>query len=205
MIGYLKGKIEDIELINNIVALVTIETAGIGFEILAPAKLFNHWNLCKEETIIYTQLISRETEQVIYGFSNRDDKAIFNNLLALSGIGPKIALAVLTSYDANTFIEIIIAEDQNALSKIPGIGKKNATRLVLELKPKFEQKYANAINLTDTKNDKLFTAYDQVYAVLKEIGYSNDEIKNALALAYNSKIADSAEELVNFCLRSLAN
>ncbi len=205
MIGYLKGKIEDIELINNIVALVTVETAGIGFEILAPAKLFNHWNLCKEETIIYTQLISRETEQVIYGFSNRDDKAIFNNLLALSGIGPKIALAVLTSYDANTFIEIIIAEDQNALSKIPGIGKKNATRLILELKPKFEQKYANAINLTDTKNDKLFTVYDQVYAVLKEIGYSNDEIKNSLALAYNSKIADSAEELVNFCLRSLAN
>ncbi len=205
MIGYLKGKIEDIELLNNIVALVTVETAGIGFEIFVPAKLFNHWNLCKEETIIYTQLISRETEQVIYGFSNRDDKAIFNNLLALSGIGPKIALAVLTSYDANTFIEIIIAEDQNALSKIPGIGKKNATRLILELKPKFEQKYANAINLTDTKNDKLFTVYDQVYAVLKEIGYSNDEIKNSLALAYNSKIADSAEELVNFCLRSLAN
>ncbi len=205
MIGYLKGRIEDIMLLNNSVAQLVIETNNIGFEVLCPAKLYNHFSGIKNETIVYTQLIMRETDQVIYGFDTKTDKEMFNNLLSLSGIGPKIALAVLNSYDAKTFIEIIIDENMNALSKISGIGKKNASRLVLELKPKFEQKYADGIDLTDTKNDKLFTAYDEVYSALKGIGYSNDEIKSSLSRAYADNVNDVTEELVTYCLKSLAN
>lgn len=176
MIGYLKGKIIDknektvIILINN-----------VGYTLFIPEKEINFIKIDSENEF-YTELIVRENEMTLYGFLTRDEKEMFNLLNEVSGIGPKSSIAIISFMEINSFSKAVINEDLNLLIKLPGVGKKTAQRIILDIKEKLVKRgpFGDGKNSEDdypqVQNGKLTDVFD----TLEALGYSNREILKLL-------------------------
>ncbi len=112
---------------------LVVEVCGVGYEVLVPTSLYSS---CRpgEEVQIYTVYYQKEDDVGLYGFANLEEKRLFRALLKISGIGPKTALAVLSTLGAEGFLQALEKEDIKALSRVPGIGKKGASRIILEMR-----------------------------------------------------------------------
>ena len=130
MIAYLKGKII-YKTLNHLV----LEVNGVGYQIFVGENFLNELRL-DTETEIYIHHVVREDASDLYGFKTREDKDLFEILLTVSGVGPKSGLGVLSLSSAGDIKEAIVRGDANLLTKVSGIGKKTAERIVLELKNK---------------------------------------------------------------------
>lgn len=165
MYSYFKGKVTNIYP-NNVSILVN----NIGYEI----------NVCNPYTFIidkdytlYTYLIVREDEMSLYGFLNENEKLMFKQLISVKGIGPKTALAILSSADISSLKSSIINEDFDYLQKFPKIGKKAASQIVLDLKSKFEN---------EDLDNNLHSNNDDVIEALLSLGYNKKEIIKLIKL-----------------------
>ena len=172
MIYSLKGKIilkED--------SFVIIEAAGVGYQVYPPSPLITEQLTLHTETQLFTYHHIREDNQQLFGFSSQEDRQVFTTLISLSGVGPKVALKILSSLSLPDLNQAIITEDITTLTQIPGVGKKMAERIARELKDKIitcsPHSGAPPINKLD---QDLITA-------LKTLGYSQDEVKSALKKA----------------------
>ena len=175
MISYIKGEI----LYNNGDSLV-VENNGIGYEIIVPA--FSAQKLCAQKGIVtvFTYMSVREDGITLFGFASREEKNIYEKLISVSGIGPKAAVSILSVLTTSQLITAIVSGDAAALSRAPGIGKKTAQRVILELKDKIvnediTEAFAmdNDIVLTDgiTINDDRSEAVE----ALTSLGYTRSE------------------------------
>ena len=129
MIGYIKGVIEEIE--ENSILL---DHGGMGFRINMPAALLDRNAHKGDQVKIYTHLQVKEDDMQLYGFYTRDDLEVFRLLLNVSGIGPKGAMNILSVISADNLRFAVLSDDAAAIAKAPGIGKKTAQKLILELK-----------------------------------------------------------------------
>jgi Holliday junction DNA helicase RuvA len=129
MIGRLRGQI-----IAKHPPQVLIDVGGVGYEVEAPMSTFYDLPQVGEPVTLITHLLVREDAHVLYGFLREQDRALFRNLLKVTGVGAKMALAILSGMDAQRFAQCVEQEDLTALSRLPGIGKKTAQRLVMEMK-----------------------------------------------------------------------
>ena len=129
MIGRLRGQI-----IAKHPPQVLIEVGGVGYEVEAPMSTFYDLPQVGEPVTLITHLLVREDAHVLYGFLREQDRALFRNLLKVTGVGAKMALAILSGMDAQRFAQCVEQEDLTALSRLPGIGRKTAQRLVMEMK-----------------------------------------------------------------------
>lgn len=176
-----------------------INCGGIGFEIFTNSAALSR--LKKDsEAKFYTTLIVREDALTLFGFLTREEKSIFEKLITVSGVGPKLALALLSGLSASEIAVSIVTGDDKSLSKISGIGKKTAQRIILELRNSID----NA-QLTDIQGSVIFkpeekTASDAV-AVLIEMGFSPADSAAAVALIKAEGV--SAEQMVMKALRTL--
>lgn len=186
MITQLRGIIIEKEA-NNIV----IDVAGVGYRIELATKDLSNIGQDGSEVTIQTYLHVRDDSWQLFGFSDAEEKRIFEKLIAINGIGPKLALSILSSYSIDDFKNAIAGEDADFLASVPRLGSKNAKRIILELKGKL---------LTDD----IYQAphYIEAKQALKNLGYSNAEINKALSSCDDEK---NAEGLVKTALRSLAN
>ena len=130
MIASVRGEVIDIALDHAV-----IEAAGVGYKIMATPATLSTLRRGTESRLI-TAMIMREDSQTLYGFADSDARDLFNVLLGVSGVGPKIALATLAVYDAPTLRQALADGDVTALTRVPGIGKRGAERMVLELRDK---------------------------------------------------------------------
>ena len=130
MIASVRGEVIDIALDH-----VVIEAAGVGYKIMATPATLSTLRRGVESRLI-TAMIVREDSQTLYGFADSDARDLFNTLLGVSGVGPKIALATLAVYDAPALRQALADGDVTALTRVPGIGKRGAERMVLELRDK---------------------------------------------------------------------
>jgi Holliday junction DNA helicase RuvA len=187
MIAKLKGII-----LEKAPSSVVVATGGIGFEVLISGRTFEKLPGKGEvvELDIYTHV--REDEIRLVGFFDSDDKEIFLKLLAVSGISIKIALSTLTIYGYQELRRIIVSRDIDMVKRVPGIGKKLAERLILELKDKFDEEEMIAVEAAghSLKGDKLF----EVRQALKTLGYNSREISKALAKLKPEDVEDSKIE-----------
>ena len=133
MIGRLRG-----EIVAKHPPQVLIDVGGVGYEVEAPMSTFYDLPPVGEQVLLITHLVVREDAQVLYGFLREGDRALFRNLLKVSGVGAKLALAILSGMDAQRFAACVEQEDVTALSRLPGIGKKTAQRLVVEMKDRID-------------------------------------------------------------------
>nr|WP_306310484.1 Holliday junction branch migration protein RuvA [Xenorhabdus aichiensis] len=118
--------------------LVLLETNGVGYEVHMPMTCFYELPEIGQEAILFTQFIVREDAQLLYGFNDKQERALFRELIKVNGVGPKLALAILSGMSAQQFVTAIEQEAITSLIKLPGVGKKTAERLVVEMKDRFK-------------------------------------------------------------------
>lgn len=131
MIGSLRGK-----LLEKNPPEILIEVSGVGYEVLMPMTSFYELPEVGCEAFIYTSLVVREDAQLLFGFTSKEARFLFRELVKVSGIGPKTALAVLSSMTPAEFVKAVRDEETSAIVRVPGIGKKTAERLVIDIKDK---------------------------------------------------------------------
>lgn len=133
MIAYIKGEVAWIE-----EERIVLESGNIGYNIMMPASSFDTQDLVGKEVKIYTHLNVREDAMQLYGFFNLDELKTFRLLLGVNGIGPKAALGILSGLTTDELRFAVLSDDVKTISKAPGIGKKTAQKLILELKDKID-------------------------------------------------------------------
>ncbi len=128
MIGRLRGQL----LLKRPPALL-VEAGGVGYELEAPMSTFYNLPAVGDEIVLHTHLLVREDAHILYGFTTENDRALFRALLKVNGVGARMALAILSGMDAATFTHTIQIGDAARLTRLPGIGKKTAERLIIEM------------------------------------------------------------------------
>lgn len=172
MIAFLKGR-----LAAKTESSVVIDVGGVGYAVGMSAHSLSGMPAVGEPVQVYTYLLVREDALTLYGFANMAEKALFERLISVSGVGPKVALAALSSYTTEALSNAIIASDTTAVSRIPGIGKKTAQRIILELQGTLES--------ASQQQDDLFAAGNAqaVKAATEDLlamGFSSAEAEVAL-------------------------
>ncbi|HHV65827.1 MAG TPA: Holliday junction branch migration protein RuvA [Peptococcaceae bacterium] len=192
MIGMLRGTVWSKE--KNAEKII-LDVGGIGYVLHVPDGLFAGLTQ-GEERVFYTHLLVREDDLILFGFDSAEEKDLFIQLLGVSGIGPKAALAILSTYSVQQVITAILQEDVSQLTKVPGIGGKTAKRLILELKEKIKEV---EIGPTGAAADFADEAFDTLLA----LGFSRNEARETLAKV-QAKGIKVTEDQVKEALRLLA-
>ena len=173
MIGYLKGVISHI-FVNS----CFIDVHGVGYRTYAPASTLD--TLCVgQEAMLYTYMSVREDAIVLYGFATQDEYDLFMLLIGVNGVGPKVALGILSAGTADSFRLAVHQKDIKSLTKMPGIGKKTAERIVLELQDKIgpvASEDAGAADLGNSAAPGLPDILAETLAALTSLGYSEQEV-----------------------------
>lgn len=177
MIAYIKGQLTTIEDTS-----ILIEAGGLGYEVLCPNP-FRFQESINEEVKVYTYHYVREDQQTLFGFKKKEDKQLFAQLLNVSGIGPKGALAILGTVSVPEFVSAIEQEDDKYLTKFPGVGKKTARQMILDLKGKLvvwlpDEKNEDTIFYSDgLTTQKKRERIEDASEALKALGYTEKEVK----------------------------
>jgi holliday junction DNA helicase RuvA len=195
MIGSLRGRIS-----SKTPPQLTVEVGGIGYELEAPMSTFFHLPAVGQDVRLLTHFVVREDAQLLYGFATEDERRLFRSLLKVSGIGPKIALALLSGISVEAFIMCVQNEDVAALVRVPGIGRKTAERLLVEmrdrLKPAGEGDSA-AVRVSPGASPEA-----EAFGALVALGYRPAEATRLLKAAGPG--THSTEDLIRRALQSAA-
>ena len=183
MIATLRGEITQIE----DTALI-LEVGGVGMRVFAPAPLRTRLKV-GEVAFLYTHLVVREDALTLYGFESQADRDLFNLLLGVDGVGPKVALSVLSTLTLDAVQRAIFAEEADLLSRVPGVGKKTAQKIALHLKDKLKPSDALAHVAAMTDFDS------EVLAALTALGYSVVEAQAAIQSLPKDAPTDVEERL----------
>ena len=181
MIGYVKGILEEAD-----DQCIIVDNHGIGYRIFVPGSVFSGAIPIGQEVKIYTYLNVKEDAMQLYGFWNKDDLQMFRLLLGVNGIGPKAALGVLAGLTSDELRFAVLSDDVKALSKAPGIGKKTAQKLILELKDKlkledaFEKKLAHEQEAAVLAGADFHDGRQEAVEALTALGYSSSEALKAV-------------------------
>ncbi len=193
MIAYINGKLDTVTETTAIV-----EANGVGYEIIC-ANPFKFQDQLGEQVRIFTYHYIREDAQTLYGFSKVDEKSLFARILNVSGIGPKGALSIVATAGVQDFVVAIEEEDEKFLTSFPGVGKKTARQMILDLKGKLTIEFDVSANVADAKTVKVTTdqikALDETVEVLKSLGYSDREIKQ-ISPKLKEEASKNTDELV---------
>jgi len=194
MIGMLRGTVWTTEGDK-----LVLDLNGIGYLLNVPARCLIQLKQGKEE-VFYTHLIVREDDLILFGFQSREEKDLFIQLLGVSGVGPKAALAILSAFSVNQIKTAIIKEDYVFLTEVPGIGAKTAKRLILELKEKIKD---TVIPAESGESVVLSGLADEALETLLTLGFSRNEIRQVLS-RIDEKDVHGTEERIKEALRLLA-
>ena len=196
MIGRLKGIIVD----KNAPQII-IDINGLGYEVETPLSTFCRLRLGETE-VLWTHLVVREDAQLLYGFSEKEERALFRLLLKVSGIGPKVALALLSGMETNAFLRCIESEDISTLTKIPGVGKKTAERLMIELRDRIKELMPHsAIPSERLTLTSPLSPVAEAEQALMALGYKPLEAQKAVALVKNQY--DDTAGLIRAALKAM--
>lgn len=180
---------------------IALENNGIGYEINVSSQTMNSFEFENEPVKLFTYLVVREDEMSLYGFSCVEEKNMFLQLISVSGIGPKMAIGILSEISLSGLMSAIASEDLKTLCKIKGLGKKTAERLVLELKDKVNPMEAIAISAFSNENFVDEQIVDDAVATLNGLGISKNE---AYKLVKEVATKDmSLEEIITKVLRGM--
>lgn len=204
MITHLSGT-----LVEKQAPQLVIDVQGVGYEIDAPMTTFYKLPEIGSSVHLFIHLVIREDAHILYGFATRDERTLFRSLIKVNGVGPKVALAILSGMDASQFVRCITTHDVPALTRIPGIGKKTAERLVVEMQDRLPTTINTALNATDTvKSAKisyavppLQNAIAEAEAALISLGYKPQEAAKAINAIDTEGL--KSEEIIRQSLKNM--
>jgi Holliday junction DNA helicase RuvA len=195
MIGHLRGR-----LLRNAPPALIVDVNGVGYELEAPMSTFYRLPEIGSEVELATHLLVREDAHLLYGFATEDERRLFRDLLRVTGIGPKIGLALLSGIDVDTFMRCVEAQDVDALTRIPGIGRKTAERLLVEMRDRIRA--LGQMPASAPKPGDIAGARAEAYAALVALGYRPAEV-NRLLQGVDPEGAGT-EELIRRALQAAA-
>lgn len=199
MIGYLRGV-----LLDKQPPFITLVVNGVGYELEVPMSTLFQLPEQGKELELHTHLVVREDAQLLFGFYSKRDRLMFRELIRLNGVGPKLALALMSGMSANELIACVHAEDTARLMKVPGVGKKTAERLLVELKGRFKdwdnggmptslpEQAASSVKGSSAEQDAL--------SALISLGYKPAEASRSIRAVFAEGL--SSEELIRRALQS---
>ncbi|MGN0252171.1 MAG: Holliday junction branch migration protein RuvA [Oliverpabstia sp.] len=202
MIGYIRGILDEADEQS-----VIIDNHGIGYRIFVPSSAFSGALPIGKEVKIYTYLSVKEDAIQLYGFLTRDDLRMFRMLLGVNGIGPKAGLGILSALTADELRFAVLADDASSIAKAPGVGKKTAQKLILELKDKlnledaFEQKLANQA-ARDTSAVDTGSQVQEAVQALTALGYPGTEALRAVKKVEGAE-SMTVEEILKAALKKM--
>lgn len=181
-----------------------LEVGGVGYELEAPMSTFYALPALGEPVRLLTHLVVREDAHVLYGFASAQERTLFRHLLKVSGVGPRIALAILSGVTAAAFAQAVRAEDAAILTRIPGVGRKIAERLIVEMRDRLEGPVvAGTASGASAHAQRLAPgAQAEAYGALLALGYRPPEATRLLQGLGAERDALSTEELIRRALQS---
>jgi Holliday junction DNA helicase RuvA len=200
VIGRLRG-----EIVFKHPPQLLVDVGGVGYEVEAPMSTFYELPPVGERVTLLTHLAVREDAQILYGFLREQDRALFRTLLKVSGVGARMALVILSGMDAQRFATCVQQEDYAALTGLPGIGKKTAQRLVMEMRDRLEGIDGSATAASHARSDVTSaegSALAEAVGALVALGYKPLEA-NRMARAVDDVSRATAEEIIRAALRGV--
>ena len=178
-----------------------VDVGGIGYEVSAPMTTFYHLPDIQQKTTLHTHLIVREDAHTLYGFHHPRDRRLFRALIKVNGVGPKLALTILSGIEPDHFVRCILQKDISSLISIPGIGKKTAERLMIETKDALSSWHSSTqIQESTTNSDQ--TVQDAISALVA-LGYkSNDANRTVMQLQQPDL---SSEQMIRLALKNMVD
>lgn len=182
-----------------------IDVAGVGYEVSAPMTTFYELPEIGNEITLHTHLAVREDAHVLYGFLREQDRQLFRILIKVSGVGPKLALAILSGMSVDEFAGLVQIGDSAALTKLPGVGKKTAERLIVEMRDRLKDwqgvTLAPEMSMSSTMSANN-TVKDAVSALVS-LGYKPQEASRMVSQVESEGL--SSEEMIRLALRAAAS
>jgi len=197
------GKIRGV-LVDKKPPEIQIDVAGICYEVQVPMSTLYQLPELGKEITLHTHFVVREDAQLLYGFFEGKDKSMFRSLIKVNGVGPKMALGILSNMEANEFVRAVRGNDINAMVKMPGIGKKTAERLLIEMRDRLKD-WDGEEDGTQVPVSAGALIVSDAETALISLGYKPQQAAHAIAavLKTNPEIQGS-EELIRHSLKSMA-
>ena len=200
MIGRLRGVI-----LKKTPPELLLDVNGVGYEVQSPMSTFYVLPDVGQEITIHTHFVVREDAQLLFGFMVESERSLFRTLIKVNGVGPKLALTILSGIEAEQFVYCVQNNDSAALIKLPGVGKKTAERLLVEMRDKFDD-WAVVANAQLPEGATPLQSPHKISAdaesALIALGYKPAEAAKAISAALDDDI-DSSEELIRRALRGM--
>ncbi len=203
MIGYLRGT-----LFEKQPPHVILDVNGVGYELEVPMTTLFQLPAVGEPLVLHVHLVVREDAQLLYGFYTKRDRALFRELIRLNGVGPKLALALMSGLSVDELIQCVNAEDTSRLMKVPGVGKKTAERLLVELKDRFKNwdstPLAGQVALEPAAAGAVInsqSAEKDAVSALISLGFKPAEASRAVGLVVEDGL--SSEDLIRRALKGM--
>ena len=195
MIGFLRGK-----LVHKAPPSLVLDVQGVGYELEAPMTTFYHLPLLGAEMTLHTHLVVREDAHSLFGFIDEADRGLFRTLIKVNGVGPKLALTILSGQSAEEFQRCIQNNDTQALVRLTGVGKKTAERLVIELRDRLpEQSTLEAGETRPALTSNIGNPKQEAISALCSLGYKPlDASKMVQAISTEDK---SCEDIIRLALQ----
>ncbi len=195
MIGFLRGII-----IKKQPPLLLLDVQGVGYEIEAPMTTFYALPEVKNEVEIYTHLVVRDDAHLLFGFATEDERHLFRTLIKVNGVGAKMGLTILSGIEADEFTLCVQNNDTDRLVKLPGVGKKTAERLIVEMRDRLDDlPKSSATRSNDQANISNDPANEAVSALIG-LGYKPQEASKFVLAVANDDM--SSEELIREALKN---
>ncbi|GAB4173291.1 MAG: Holliday junction branch migration protein RuvA [Calditrichia bacterium] len=203
MIEWLKGHIIELEPTHLI-----LEVNGVGYGLDIPVSTYEEINNRDGAVELFVETLVRETEIRLFGFTAKKEKEFFNHIRSISGIGPKIAIAMLSTYSVDELVDLIRRQELKALTKVPGIGKKTAERILFELREKFEaeEKFLQTSeSITNEFRISNASVVEETILALVALGYRQNEAEKTVSAISSNLQGDeiTVEKLLKACLKEL--
>ncbi len=197
MIAYLEGKLVE----KNPTHLI-LEVNGVGYSIDIPVSTYSNVGEAGQTVRVLTCQQVREDELKLFGFSTKPEKELFELLINVNGVGPKLALSILSCVPVEEFQRSVLKEDLDVLTAISGVGKKTAQRLIVELKEKLGKLYLGEKREPEEEEPALYPAHEEAILALVSLGYTKPDAKRALErVVKEDKEALPVEELIKRALK----
>ena len=203
MIGYLRGK-----LIYKKPPLLVMDVGGVGYEVNASMNTIYKLGEINSDVALYIHMAVREDAMVLFGFYTEEERLLFREIIKTSGIGPKLGLTILSGMDVKTFCECVQQKNHTRLSGLPGLGKKTAEKLIVEMQDRLAKTFAKHMNYSDMlfNNKDSYNLDEQLQQdaidALVSLGYKP---QNALkAVMKHSNSCDNSESLIKAALKEFA-
>ena len=206
MIGRLQGT-----LLEKQAPFLLLDVQGVGYEVQAPMTTFYQLGNVGENVVLHTHFAVSETSQQLFGFARRSDRKLFRTLIKVNGVGPKMAISILSGMEADAIARCVMDDNTAALVKVPGVGKKTAERLIIELRDKLKDwqldggeldamAAASQARSPEPSSQDLMA---EAESALISLGYKPAEASKAIARAAKLDQMDSSEALIRAALRGM--